>query len=182
MSPGGGVSVPATAGAVGAEAVPAEEVPDEEVAIGCVTEDGADEHPTAAAPAVIRRTAGAMSRRDDLPARAAVSISHEPTERFVIATVAQGEITFTYGPSDRRSLAAPTCHAVDRGRYHPRGGRVRAAARHRGPATAARRGGERAAGGRDPGRRQRARHADRRLAVRQRQAAACHGGVHEHRR
>jgi hypothetical protein len=78
MSPGGGVSVPATAGVVAAEAVPAEvpgeEVPDEEVAAGGVTEGGTDEH-AAAAPAVRRRTAGAMSRRDDVPAGAAVSIS-----------------------------------------------------------------------------------------------------------
>ena len=78
MSPGGGVSVPATAGVVAAEAVPAgepeDEAPDEEVAAGCVTEDGPDEHATAG-PAVRRRTAGAMSRRDDLPAGAAMSIS-----------------------------------------------------------------------------------------------------------
>ena len=71
---GGGVSVPATAGAVAPEAVPEEEVPDEELAAGCLTEDGPDEHATAV-PAVRRRTAGAMSRRDDLPAGAAVSIS-----------------------------------------------------------------------------------------------------------
>jgi hypothetical protein len=68
MSPGGGVSVPATAGVVAAEA------PDEEAPAGCVTEDGPDEHATAE-PAVMRRTAGAMSRRDDLPAEAAMSIS-----------------------------------------------------------------------------------------------------------
>jgi hypothetical protein len=49
-------------------------VPDEEVAAGCGTEDEPDEHATAV-PAVRRRTAGARSRRDDLPAGAAVSIS-----------------------------------------------------------------------------------------------------------
>jgi hypothetical protein len=54
--------------------VPDEEVPDEEVAAGCVAEDGPDEHATAG-PAVRRRTAGAMSRRDDLPAEAAMFIS-----------------------------------------------------------------------------------------------------------
>ena len=73
MSPGGGVSVPATAGAVAPEAVPAE-VPAEEVAAGGVTEDGPDEHATAG-PAVRRRTVGAMSRRNDLRAGAAMSIS-----------------------------------------------------------------------------------------------------------
>jgi hypothetical protein len=70
--------VPAIVGVVAAEAVPAEvpgeEVPDEELAAGRVTEGGTDEHATAA-PAVRRRTAGAMSRRDDVPAGAAVSIS-----------------------------------------------------------------------------------------------------------
>jgi hypothetical protein len=74
MSPGGGVSVPAAAGAVAAEAVPVEAVPDEEAVAGFVTEDEPDEHATAQ-PAVRRRTAGAMSRRDDLPGRAAMSIS-----------------------------------------------------------------------------------------------------------
>jgi hypothetical protein len=74
MSPGGGVSVPATAGAVDAEAVPTEAVPDEEVAMGCVTEDGVDEHAAAPTPAVMTRTTGTMSRRDDLPAGAAVSM------------------------------------------------------------------------------------------------------------
>jgi hypothetical protein len=54
--------------------VPEDEVPDEEAAAGCGTEDEPDEHATAV-PAVRRRTAGAMSRRDDLPAGAAVSIS-----------------------------------------------------------------------------------------------------------
>jgi hypothetical protein len=99
ISPGGGVSVPAAAGAapgaVAPEAVPAEavpaavpdgdvpdgevpdgEVPDGEVAAGRVTEGEPDEHATAA-PAVRRRTAGAMSRRDDVPAGAAVSISQK---------------------------------------------------------------------------------------------------------
>jgi hypothetical protein len=81
--------VPAAAGAapgaVAPEAVPAEavpaavpdgEVPDEEVPAGGVTEGEPDEHATAA-PAVRRRTAGAMSRRDDVPAGAAVSISQK---------------------------------------------------------------------------------------------------------
>src|SRR5258708_38688383 len=101
MSRGGGVRVPAPGGGVAGEAVPATEVPGEEIALGGVAEDGADEHPTVAAPALTRRTAVAMSRRDDLPAGAAVSISHEPTERLVIAAVAQGERTFTYAPAGR---------------------------------------------------------------------------------
>jgi hypothetical protein len=50
------------------------EVPGREVAAGGVTEVEPDEHATAP-PAVRRRTAGAMSRRDALPAGVAVSIS-----------------------------------------------------------------------------------------------------------